>query len=182
MQTEQIDRRYAAALFAVVVERKTLAQTERELTEVEALLKQDPTFMEIMQAPHLLEQDKEATLRRVFAGRLQPVLVAFMILLLHKHRIGYLPGIIARFLEDAAEAQGRLTARVMTAVPLTDDERRDLIAQLRGKTAKTIDLDETVDPRLVGGMVVMLKDRILDGSVRNKLSLLREELMKVTVA
>lgn len=182
MQTEQIAKRYAAALFAAVVERGILAQAERELMNVDALLKQDPTLMQILEVPHLLEQDKADTLRRVFTGRLHPVLVEFMVLILHKHRVGYLHGIIERFLEMAAEAQGRLTARVFTAVALTDDERRKLVAALQAKTAKTIELDETVEPRLVGGMIVVLKDRIIDGSVRNGLSRLREELMKVSVA
>jgi F-type H+-transporting ATPase subunit delta len=182
MQTEQIAKRYAAALFAVVVGRGILAQAERELMDVDALLKRDPTLMQILQAPHLLEQDKAETLRRVFTGRLHPVLVEFMALILHKHRVGYLHGMIEHFLDMAAEAQGRLTARVFTAVALNDGERQKLIAQLRAKTDKTIDLDETVDPRLVGGMIVVLKDRIIDGSVRHKLLLLREELMKVTVA
>lgn len=182
MQTEQVAKRYAAALFAAVADRNILVQAERELTEVAALLQRDSTLMQILEAPHLLEEDKADTLRRVFTGRLHPALVEFLLLILHKHRVGHLHGIIERFLEMAAEAQGRLTARVWTAVPLTDDERRKLIAELQAKTGKTIELDETVEPRLVGGMIVVLKDRIIDGSVRQKLLLLREELMKVTVA
>lgn len=182
MQAEQISRRYAAALFGVVTERNMLAQAEQELGQLDALLKADPTLMNILQAPDILDQEKESLLRRVFANRLSPVFIEFMQLLLDKHRIGYLHGMIEHFLGLAAESRGQLTARVTTAVTLTDDERKKLKEQLQTKTAKSIELDETVDPRLIGGMIVVLKDRIIDGSIRHQLSLLRDELMKATTA
>ena len=182
MQAEQVSRRYAAALFGVVTERNMLAQAEQELGQLDALLKADPTLMKILQAPDILDQEKEGLLRRVFANRLTPVFVDFIQLLLDKHRIGYLHGIIENFLGLAAETRGQLTARVTTAVTLTDSERKSLIEQLQTKTAKSIELEETVDPRLIGGMIVVLKDQIIDGSVRHQLSLLRDELMKATTA
>lgn len=159
-----------------------LAQAEQELGQLDALLKADPTLMRILQAPDILDREKEELLRRVFTGRLTPVFVDFIQLLLDKHRIGYLHGIIEHFLGLAAETQGRLTARVTTAVTLTDDERTSLKEQLQTKTAKSIKLEETVDPRLVGGVIVVLKDQIIDGSVRHQLSMLRDELMKATTA
>ncbi len=181
MQIEQLSKRYATALFNVVVERDLLAQAERELADVDALLKRDPTLMQILQAPHLLEQDKADMLKRVFTGRLHPVFIEFMLLVLDKHRIDYLHGIIEHFLALAAEAQGRLTALVTTAVALTDSERRDLKERLQAKTARTIELEEKIDPRLVGGVIVVLKDQIIDGSVQHKLTLLRDDLMKIAV-
>ncbi|MDD4051662.1 MAG: F0F1 ATP synthase subunit delta [candidate division Zixibacteria bacterium] len=182
MQAEQISRRYAAALFGVVTERNMLARAEEELGQLDVLLRADPTLMKILQAPDILDQEKESLLRRVFANRLSPVFIEFMQLLLDKHRIVYLHGIIEHFLGLAAEARGQLTARVTTAVTLTDDERNRLIEQLQTKTAKKIELEETVDPRLVGGVIVILKDEIIDGSVRYQLSQLRDELMKATTA
>jgi F-type H+-transporting ATPase subunit delta len=182
MQAEQIARRYAEALFGVVIQRNMLTQAEQELGQLDALLTSDPTLMTILQTPDILDQEKEGLLKRVFAGRLNPVFVEFMQLLLDKHRIGYLHGIIGNFLDLAAESRGQLTARVTTAVALTDDERNRLKEQLQTKTAKSIELEETVDPRLIGGAIVVLKDQIIDGSVRHQLSLLRDELMKATTA
>ena len=60
--------------------------------------------------------------------------------------------------------------------------RNQLIAKLKAKTGNTIELDEKVDTKILGGMIVILGDQIIDGSVKHSLSQLKDELMKLKVA
>jgi F-type H+-transporting ATPase subunit delta len=182
MLAQQVAHKYATALFHLVTERGLLAHADKQFEQLDLLVTADPSLRKFLLAPHIMLGDKVAMVRSVFGPRLEPLFVEFLLLLIDKHRAGYLHDIIIEFRRQAAEARNLLEARVVTARPLTDTERAILLERLRMKTGKIVTLKEKVDPAILGGMIVVLKDKIVDGSVRHKLVQLKEELMKVKVA
>lgn len=182
MLAQQVAKKYSTALFHIVREKGLVDRAHQQFEQLDDLIKQDDSLLQFLLAPHILDQHKIALVRDVFAQRLDPLFLEFLLVLIDKHRIGFLHDIIEEFRAMVAEAHGIIVARVTTSVPLNDEARQRLIDKLAAKTGKKIELDEKIDPSILGGTIVMLGDQIIDGSVRHKLSLLRDELMKLKVA
>ena len=182
MLAQQVAKKYSTALFNLVSQKGLVDSAFEQFEQLDNLIKSDDTLLQFLLAPHILDQDKIKVVREVFAPRLEPLFLEFLLVLIEKHRIGFLHDIIEEFRERVAAARGIIVARVITAVPMDDTMRTGLIAKLTDKTGKTIELDEKVDPTILGGMIVILGDQIIDGSVRHSLSLLKDELMKLKVA
>lgn len=182
MLAQQVAKKYSTALFNLVREKNMVDLAFEQFEDLDELVQKDDTLLQFLLAPHILDQQKTALLKDVFGGRLEPLFLEFLLVLVNKHRIGYLHEIIEEFQGLVAEARGIIVALVTTAVPLTDDARGRLIERLQTKTGKTVELDEKVDPAIMGGMIVILGDQIIDGSVKNRLSLLKDDLMKLKVA
>jgi len=182
MLAEQVAKKYSLALFNIVREQGLMDQAYVQFEGLDRILQKNKSFLQLLKAPHITDQDKVALVRRVFTGQLELLFVEFILVLVAKHRIGFLHDIIIAFRALVAEAKGLAVAQVTTAVPLADDQRKALIGRLQAKTGHTVELDEKVDRAILGGMIIILGDQIIDGSVRHKLSLLRDELMKLKVA
>lgn len=182
MLAQQVAKKYSSALFNIVREKGMVDQAFEQFEQLDNLVKKDDSLLQFLLAPHILDQFKVDLIKEVFGSRLEPLFLQFLLVLIEKHRIGFLHDIIEEFRARVAEARGIIVARVTTAVPLDDKARAGLIAKLTTKTGKTIELDEKADTAILGGVIVILGDQIIDGSVRNKLSILRDELMKLKVA
>lgn len=139
-------------------------------------------LLNFLLAPNVMDDKKESLVRSVIGERTEKLLTEFLIVLLNKHRIAFLGDIIQEFLMLVEEHRKMGRVLVTTAVKLNDSERTNLIQQLEKKTGLKIQLEEKVDPAILGGMILMLKDKIIDGSVRYELSVLRDQLGKVKVA
>ncbi len=182
MLAQQVAKKYSTALFNIVREKGLIDQAYQQFEQLDNLVKKDKSLLQFLLAPHILDQNKIALVKDVFGTRLEPLFLQFLLVLIDKHRIGFLHDIIEEFRARVADARGIIVARITTAVPLIDDARASLINRLKAKTGKTIELEERVDPAILGGVIVILDDQIIDGSVRHGLSLLKDELMKLKVA
>lgn len=139
-------------------------------------------MLNFLLAPNVMDDKKESLVRTVLGERIERLLTEFLVVLLNKHRIAYLGDIIQEFLQLVEEHRKMGRVKVTTAIKLTDAERSSLVRQLETKTGLKIQLEEKVDASILGGMILMLKDKIIDGSVRYELSVLRDQLNKVKVA
>jgi F-type H+-transporting ATPase subunit delta len=182
MLAQQVAVKYSTALFNITRRKNLINQAYTQFEQLDTIIKEDKTLLQFLLAPHILDQVKIKVVKDVFGPRLEPLFLEFLLVLIDKHRIGFLHEIVREFRALVEEARGVIKAHVTVTRPLTDDDRRRLIERLQAKTGKTIELIEKVDPGILGGMVVILKDQIIDGSVKHKLAILREELMKLKVA
>jgi F-type H+-transporting ATPase subunit delta len=128
-----------------------------------------------------LDEHKLALVRDVFTSRMERLFVEFLVVLVRKHRVGYLPEIIDEFtrLVEAENGVGRVT--VITAAPLAEAERTAMSSKLAAKLKLKIELQEKLDKSIMGGVIVITHNEIIDGSVRHGLELLEEQLGKVKV-
>jgi F-type H+-transporting ATPase subunit delta len=97
-----------------------------------------------------------------------------MHLLIDQERGRMLPKVAEEYYRLASEARAKVTAEVVTAVPISDDCRERLGNELRRLTKKDVYLRARVDESIVGGAIVRVGDQVLDGSVRNKLNQLKK--------
>ena len=103
----------------------------------------------------------------------------FLLELAEKHREGALPAILREYVELAQEdKRNLLMADVTTAMPLTPGQEQALAEKLAAMTGRTIKIRQHVDSGILGGIVVRVGDKLLDGSLSNKLSVLQADLLK----
>jgi len=181
VRSEILARKYATGLFAAGDSRGELDSLYDEAESLLAYLRQERGLLSFLTAPQIKEEDKEQVVRDSFAARVSPTFLSFLLLLVAKHRIGYLDAILDHFIGQVKERRGILLTKVFSALPLTGDERDRLVAKLQKKTGKQIELTVVEDPALIGGLMVILGNRVIDYSIRHYLRELRDQLLAVKV-
>lgn len=170
-------RRYADAAFELGRADRTLDTWERDLQHVREAFGQ-PQLRSLVEHPAVRFAEKERVLRRVLdvIGR-EPM--SLVLLMVRRGRPGAVEPMVARFEELVRRERGIELAEVRTALPL-DDEQRTAIAERLGElTNATIEIRETVDESLIGGISVRIGDKLYDASVRSRLERLRARLTAV---
>jgi F-type H+-transporting ATPase subunit delta len=178
---QEVAKKYAGGLFLSVTEKNLIEQAHDQLGELRIFLESDSTMLNFLMAPHVLDENKLALVRNVFTDRLERLLVEFLVVLVNKHRIKHLHDIIDEFIRIVKAKRGIALATVMTAIPINDAERQSLVEKLARRTGMTIELEQKIDPGIVAGMVIILHNEIIDGSVRHRLDVLEGQLAKVRV-
>ena len=115
-------------------------------------------------------------LRQVLGRGVAPGPLNLVLLMVRRGRPGAIEPMIARFGELIRRERGIVLARVRTAMPLDEGQRAEITARLRNLTGADIEMEETVDPDLIGGVAVRIGDRLYDASVRSRLERLRARL------
>lgn len=181
MLSQEVAKKYARALFQSVKEKGLLNEANEQLSNLRKLLEKDNTLLHFLSAPQVLDKNKLSLIRDVFGSRLERLFVEFIIVLMNKNRIGFLGETIDEFIRlvEAEQGLGRVT--VITAVPLDNSERTELSERMAVKTNLKIVLEEKVDASIIGGMIIILHNEIVDGSVRHELNLLNEQLGRARV-
>jgi len=181
MLAQQVAKKYSTALFELAKERNLVDAAWDQFDSMAEVLEKDRTLLDFMEAPQVSDDKKLALLKKVFAGRLEKSFYDFLLVLVEKRRFKYLPEIIENFDLLVREDKRMAKAVCITVRPITDAERLKLIESLQRKTSLKIELEEKIDKSILGGMTVMLRNQIIDGSLRHGLDLLKNRLMKVKV-
>ena len=181
MFAQQVAKKYSHALFDLAREKNLIDKAWEQFNSMAEYLKKDRTLLNFMTAPQVTDQKKYAMIKKAFSERLEKPFYAFLVFLVRKRRINYLPDVIEAFDQLVREEKKIARAKCISAIPLTEDERRNVIEQLRKKTSLKIELEEKIDKSIIGGMIIMLHNQIIDGSIRYSLNELKNRLMKVKV-
>jgi F-type H+-transporting ATPase subunit delta len=171
-----VDRVYANALFEAARERGRLEPVRDELAEVVAAEAEVPELRELLRNPQLDPRARARALEDVLAGG-EELLRNFLLVLADKGRTGSLEEIAREFERLLAEHEGIVHAEVTTAVALSDEEAQTLLGQIEQASGRKVEATRTVDPGLIGGIVLQVGSHRLDASVRGRLERLRRELV-----
>lgn len=176
-----VSHRYAAALFGASVKARAAETVLEDLGSLETLFERDERFQNFLEAPDVLTEDKVSLVERVLSGRAHELVARLLLLMLEKKRIQHLPLVLADFRELVEEHLGIARAIVTSAAPLAPDQAGELRTRLERLSGKKVRIDARVDPALLGGVVVMIGGKILDGSLKHRLEEMRERLMTASV-
>jgi F-type H+-transporting ATPase subunit delta len=162
--------RYALALFELADEAKTLDEMASDLRGLKALLAESADLRRLIRSPVVarLDQAKAVAALAQRAG-LQALTRNFLGLLARNRRLFALPEMINHFLATLAARRGEVTAEVAAAQDLTPAQRDRLGEQLRKAIGQKVTIELSVDPSLLGGLVVKLGSRMVDASLKSKL-------------
>ncbi len=168
-------RRYAEAAFQVALRDDTLADWRSGL-DLSAAIAGDPRALKVLANPTIPTERRAEALTGLLGSRVTGPVLNLIQLLLRRGRIEELPHVAAQFRRLDDERQGITHATATSAAALDPDEIRALTSRLEESTGGRIELDVKVDPSLLGGLVVRVGDRLIDGSVRGRLERLRNQL------
>jgi F-type H+-transporting ATPase subunit delta len=169
--------RYASALFDLASEAGNVTAVESDLEKLAAALGVSGELRALIRNPEI----SRAALGRVLAGlgdplKLDKLTPNFLGVLAENRRAGELPAVIRAFQAIAAAQRGEVTADVATAHPLTADQLGALEQKLRAREGRTVKVRTSVDPELLGGIVVTIGSRRLDNSIRTRLNSLAQAM------
>ena len=165
--------RYALALFELARDARAIDAVEQSLAAVRDALDQSPEFRELTSSP-LVQRGAavKATLATADQLGVDPTTRSFLGVLAENRRLAALPGIIRAFRQLAARHRGEATAEVTSAHPLSETQVGELKQQLRLRLGREVAVDLSVDPQLLGGLVVRIGSQMIDSSIRTRLNAL----------
>ena len=177
MSSQTVARRYATALADVIVERREEAEVRSELAAWESLIVDNVALLEALSNPTVSYDQKRNLLEELIQRtRVRPTTANFLRLLLKNQRLPELAQVNLKLGEVLDERAGVVGVHVTSARPLGEDLKSQLTEKLSELTGRTPQLKFETDESLLGGVVTRIGSTIYDGSVRNQLSRLREEL------
>ena len=177
MKADPIVSAYAESLFRLASAEEIADRVEEELHELERLYQSNPEMKEFINNPRVKAEGKKDALVELLGDKLSRVTLNHMHLLIDQERGRMLPKVAEEFYRLASEARAKVTAEVITAVPISDDTRDKLGETLRRLTRKDVFLRARVDESILGGAVVRVGDKVLDGSVLSKLNQLKKQML-----
>jgi F-type H+-transporting ATPase subunit delta len=169
------DRVYARALFDAALEENRLEPVREQLAQVVAAEAEVPELRQLLRNPQLDPRARAAALKELLADG-EELLRNFLLVLVDKGRTGQLEEIAREFERLVARHEGIIHAELTTAIELSDEEARNLLARIEESTGRKVEATRKVDPGLIGGIVLQIGSHRLDASVRGRIERLRREL------
>ena len=166
--------RYAAALFDLADERRILDEVASDLRQLRAMVQASQDLLRLIRSP-ILSRDEQSKGIGALADRagLSPLVRDFLAVVARNRRLFAVPAMIEAFLAKLAARRGEVTAEVFAAQPLSEAQLAVLSEQLRRSIGSRVSVDVRVDRGLIGGLVIKLGSRMVDGSIKSKLQRLQ---------
>ena len=168
-------RMYARALFEAAQEAGRVDAVAGDLAAIASAMDDVPELRGFLRNPQIEPAGKAEVLDQIAAGA-DELVRNFVRLVAEKGRAGELPEISAELDALVARAQNRLTVELTTAHELSDADAKSIVQQIEKASGRTVEATRTVDPGLIGGIVLQVGSHRADGSVRGRLERLRHEL------
>jgi len=168
---------YAESLYDVASESGAADGLLDELSSLSELLAKDSGLADFLSSPVVDAKVRAAAIEKVFRGRASDLFVDALQVLNRKGRSALLPSIAEAYRRRVDRAANRVDVDVRSAVPLTDALRTDLQAAIKAYSGKNARLHESVDERLLAGMVVQVGDQKFDSSAASQLARLETALL-----
>ena len=169
---------YAEALFQVVQAEEVLDRVEEELTRLKNALETSAEVKEFLSNLQISPEGKKSAISQIFGQKVSTITLNWLNLVIDQGRQMRLPNIIETFFTLAQESREKVTAEVITSVPLTEDLVQRLEKELSKASKKQVFLKPMVDESILGGVIVKIENKIIDGSVKHRLEEIKQEMVK----
>jgi len=167
-------KRYSQAVFEIALETKELDRWQSDLKKIVGIVG-DAAFLALLESPKFHFADKARLLSERLEG-INPLALNLVLLLVTRGRLDIIGDIADEYQRLLDNYRGIEQAEVITAIPLSDEDKLKLAEHLGAIVGKKVVLKSEVDSRLIGGIVARIGGKLLDGSTRSKLVALRREL------
>lgn len=175
MKNPKLSSRYAKALFDFAGEKNQTEEVHGDLKLFADVLKENRELQVLLRNPVVEPRQKHQIFESIFNGRIHEITYQFLDLLLRKRREPALDTICEEFFKLYNAAHNIKTVKIATAHPLSDALRDKIVALLAEQTHATIELQQLVDPEIIGGFIIQMDDRYYDSSILSKFNRLRQE-------
>jgi F-type H+-transporting ATPase subunit delta len=178
MGSDPLVKAYAEALLQIARAEERLDRVEEEMALVGKAIDTNAELKEFLNDPGLAPAGKQAALAEIFGKSLSPMTMHWLHMVVDEGRQRRLPAIIEAFSGLAQEAREMVTAEVVTAVPLSEEMAGRLARELSKSTRKRVHLQPVVDESILGGVVIRIGGKVIDGSIRHRLEEIKLEMVR----
>jgi len=178
MVSDPLVKSYAEALFQVARAEEMIDRVEDELTRLNKSLDSNAELREFLSNPQIALDGKKSALSQIFGEKISPITLHWINMVVDQGRQRRLPVIIEAFLTLAQESREKVTAEVITSIPLSEDLAKRLERELSKITKKRVFLKPMVDDSILGGVIVKIENKVIDGSVKHRLEEIKNEMIK----
>ncbi|MDX1954281.1 MAG: ATP synthase F1 subunit delta [Chitinophagaceae bacterium] len=166
MLNPRLAARYAKSLLDLALERGELEQVYADMKVLQVICKGNADFVALLRSPVIKNETKRKIVEAVTAGKIGVTVNSFNRLLITKNREGYLPEVIAAFIQQYKNHNDIYTVQLTTAVPASEALKTQILDHLRNTTPmKKIELETKVNEDILGGFVIQVGDKLVDASV-----------------
>jgi F-type H+-transporting ATPase subunit delta len=179
LENNKVAARYAKALFESVVESGDLEAVSKDLEAVNEIIQQLPSLLSFMENPGVPEADKLQLIEKQFAQSVNPWVSRTLKLLVENGRFGVFPQLMQWFTEYLHQRENTTRAEVVTAVELEAELKKRIQKTLESTLGfNRVEIQNKVDPGILGGVIIKVQDRVIDGSYVGRLEEMRKQLVK----
>lgn len=175
MSNTKVASRYAKSLLGLATEQKIQDKVYDDMSLVVKTCTDNRDFSLLLKNPIVNTDKKDAILNAIFKGKITGMSLSFLEIITRKKREYYIEEIAREFVNIYKVGKGVSTAKIITAAPLDEKLRTEILDFLRKKTNRTIELTEVVDKEIIGGYILRWGDEQVDASISKKLRELHQE-------
>ena len=172
--------RYSTALYELATEANAVDLVEEDLKAVAGALETEAAFRQVIFHPQIPAADKKELLDSIFKDNIQSLTANFLALLVDRRRETFVKDILDEFVILANRDRNVVEAKVSSAIDLTNDEKNSIEQLLADITGKKVQSSYAVEPSLVGGVLVHIGDKVIDGSIKARLANMSDSLKKIS--
>ena len=173
---------YGDALFELAVSQDKVDSFYEEAETVLMSFEDDSDLIRLLNHPKIVKEDKISVVENIFGQFISNEMMGFLVTIVTKDRSRDIPDIFRYFIDKVKEYKGIGTAYVTTPMELTGDMKAKVVSRLLQTTGYSqFDMNYSVDESLIGGMVIRIGDRVIDSSIKHKLTNLSRELNKIDI-
>ena len=180
MSIEIVADKYSSAMFELAQEQNKLELMEEQLGYVASVMVDQPELRSFLENPIVTEDAKIKLIGKIFDSSIDKVALHFIYVMIKRGRYRYIASTIEAFIKKSRAARGILEATVTVAEPITADVEASVQAKLREVTGKDVILSVRQDPSIMGGIVIQVGDKRIDGSVARRLEELEKSLLRIS--
>lgn len=175
MNDSKISVRYARALFQSALEKNILDKVNQDMILISEICRMGE-MKEVLNSPIIVPSKKQGIFHKVLTNNVEGITLSLIDLVVRNGRESFLPAIARVFISDTLKYKG-ITKSVLTTAVKVDESVKKQIAGLISESFNTkAELEEVIDDEIIGGFILRIDDKYIDGSIRNKLRKIKKEL------
>ncbi|SHJ65677.1 F0F1 ATP synthase subunit delta [Paramaledivibacter caminithermalis] len=176
-----VSKTYSEALFEVALEENKVDLFLDEINFVNKTFKIHPELFEFFKTPLVKANEKKDVIKEIFGDKLSKEMNNFLKIIIDKRRGYAIKQIELEYEKLVNEHKGIVNAVAITAIPLKDKDKLILQNKLSTLTGKTVKLSNEIDNDVIGGILVKIGDKVIDGTIKSRLEKMTESLSQIIV-
>jgi F-type H+-transporting ATPase subunit delta len=172
-----IGRRYAEAIFDIAREHNTIDRTLEDVQGIASLFS-NRTLVYLLNEPKVPARRKEQAIRQALAPKVLPTSLNLALLVVQRQLVEAMPNIARELAQLVLDYKNQAVAEVTTAAPMDEQQLSRVRQALEHRTGKTILMQTKVQPEILGGVIARVGDQVIDGSIRHRLAVLKQQLLR----
>ncbi len=179
--SHDLAEKYALALFELAEEGDISNKVKEDIEALSGIFQENAEFKNFLDNPGISKAARVNAMKQFFAGKVEGVSLNIIMLLVEKRLESILPLIAKQFRSFLHEKEGMIEARVTTARELSNSEYETIAQRLGKKFAKPVVLEKRVDESIIGGIIIQIGDKLIDGSISQRLRKYEDLLCRINI-